>query len=209
MILDNNLNWQKNSAFPNSDWTKSAKYIVEDNSDLANKIINSCPYGFIPVEDKEGNLIDVSPKEQPLETAINNKISQLDKACTETIYSGSDMQLSDGNVYHFTLDMQDQANLTGVALQLGAGVSQVSWHTSDITQPCLFYSSADAQTIINTLTMYKSYHITYFRDLRRYVLSLTSIEDINSIEYGYELPEVAKSDVLKTYEVMMSGGENT
>ena len=208
MILDNNLNWQKNSAFPSSDWTNLAKYIVDDNSDLAQKIINSCPYGFTPVEDKEGNLIDVSPKAEPLEIAISTKISQLDKACTETIYAGSDIQLSDGNVYHFTLDMQDQANLTGVALQLGAGVPEVSWHTSDVMQPCVFYSPADAQTIINTLTMYKSYHITYFRDLRRYVLSLTSADSINNIEYGYTLPESAKSDVLKTYEVMMSGGKN-
>ena len=208
MIIFKNLSWQTRSDKPFEDWTNSAKYVVNDNSDLANKIINSCPYGFTPVEDKDGNLIDVSPKAEPLETTIKNKISQLDKVCTETIYTGTDIQLSDGNVYHFTLDMQDQANLTGVALQLGAGEPEVSWHTSDITQPCVLYSSANAQKIINTLTLYKSYHITYFRDLRIYVLSLTSLEDINNIEYGYILPESAKSDVLKSYEVMMSGGKN-
>ena len=39
MILDNKLNWQKYSEYPNSDWTGEAKYIVDDNSELAQKIV--------------------------------------------------------------------------------------------------------------------------------------------------------------------------
>ena len=79
----------------------------------------------------------------------------------------------------------------------------ISWHQDDVTKPCQFYTAEDAQKIINTLTVFKSYHITYFRDLRIYVNSLENVEDIKAIYYGYILPDEAKSDVLKYYESLI------
>ena len=64
------------------------------------------------------------------------------------------------------------------------------------------------QKIINTLTVFKSYHITYFRDLRIYVNSLENIEDVEAIYYGYTLPDEAKSDVLKYYEGLMTNNKS-
>lgn len=137
-----------------------------------------------------------------------NKISELDNICTDTIYKGTDITLSTGETQHFTLDEQDQANLAGIGLQLGAGAEMISWHQDDVTKPCQFYTAEDAQKIINTLTVFKSYHITYFRDLRIYVNSLENIEDVEVIYYGYALPDEAKSDVLKYYEGLMTNNKS-
>ena len=136
-----------------------------------------------------------------------NKISELDSICTDTIYKGTDITLSTGETQHFTLDEQDQANLAGIGLQLGAGAEIISWHQDDVTKPCQFYTAEDAQKIINTLTVFKSYHITYFRDLRIYVNSLENIEDVEAIYYGYALPDKAKSDVLKYYEGLITNNK--
>ena len=51
--------------------------------------------------------------------------------------------------------------------------------------------------------MFRTYHITYFRDLRIYINSLSDIDSINAIEYGSVIPDEYKSDVLKSIEAQM------
>ena len=140
---------------------------------------------------------------ESLSTAIKNKLEELSDICTKTIYDGLDIQLSDGTTEHFTLEEHDQLNLSDIGLQLLQGAETISWHADDETQHCKFYSSTDANTIISTLTLYKSYHITYFRDLRIYVRSLTDISAVKTIIYGITIPNEYKSEVLKTYEIKM------
>lgn len=64
MVIFNDLSYMTRSDMPDSDWTGEAKYVVEDGSNLANKIL-SCINGFTAVEDESGNLIDVIPNEVP------------------------------------------------------------------------------------------------------------------------------------------------
>lgn len=135
-----------------------------------------------------------------LSNYTTNKINQMDNACKQTIYKGLDITLEDGTIEHFTLDEQDQLNLSGIGLKLLMGAETVAWHEDDETVPCRFYSAADATKIISTLTAWKEYHITYFRDLRIYINSLTTVEEIELIEYGFVLPEEFKSEVLMAYE---------
>lgn len=138
-----------------------------------------------------------------LEETKKTKIEYLDSTCENTIYAGTDVTLSDGSVEHFTLDDKDQLDLSGIGLQLLQGAEQIAWHKDDKTASCKFYSAADGTAIIQTLTMFRTYHITYFRDLRIYVNSLTDIDSVNAIEYGSVIPDEYKSDVLKTIEVQM------
>lgn len=138
----------------------------------------------------------------------SNKINEMDNICKQTIYKGLDITLEDGTVEHFTLDEQDQLNLSGIGLKLLMGAETVAWHEDDETIPCRFYSAADATKIISTLTAWKEYHITYFRDLRIYINSLTTVEEIESIEYGCVLPDEYKSEVLIAYEQQLGIGQN-
>lgn len=138
-----------------------------------------------------------------LEDIKKAKIEYLDSTCENTIYAGTDVTLSDGTVEHFTLDAKDQLDLSGIGLQLLQGAEQIAWHKDDETESCKFYSAADGATIIQTLTIFRTYHITYFRDLRIYVNSLSDANDVNAIEYGSVIPDEYKSDVLKSIETQM------
>ena len=138
-----------------------------------------------------------------LEDVKKAKIEYLDSTCENTIYAGTDVTLTDGSVEHFTLDAKDQLDLSGIGLQLLQGAEQIAWHKDDETESCKFYSAADGATIIQTLTIFRTYHITYFRDLRIYVNSLSDADDVNAIEYGSVIPDEYKSDVLKSIEAQM------
>lgn len=185
---------------PNTNWIGNSHYLVDSNSELATKIKSLHP-NFDFILDDNGNLIDVSVN---ISFIKQNKITEMDNICKQTIYNGIDITLSDGTVEHFTLDEQDQLNLSGLGLELLSGAEQIAWHEDDETVSCRFYSARDAQTIIGSLTTYKSYHITYFRDLRIYINSLTDENMINNISYGDNIPEEFKSEVLKSYEEKMN-----
>ena len=190
---------------PADNWIGDTHYLVDSRNELAKKIRENAPYFDFEL-DENGELIDITPTERPpepettLSEIVTSKIERLDMACKQTIYNGMDIQLSTGETQHFTLDEQDQLNLSGIGLKLLMGATEIAWHEDDKSKACQFYSATDAMTIISSLTVFKEYHITYFRDLRIYVNSLTDIETVNAIDYGFILPEEAKSDVLKSYE---------
>lgn len=185
---------------PNTNWLEdNAYYLVDSGSELAEKVRKYSP-NFEMLTDEAGNLTDVTPCETPLVNIVEAKVNELYDTCTAVIYKGMNITLSDGETRKFTLTEKDQLNLSGIALKILMGTEVVAWHEDDETAPCSWYNKTDALTIIGTLTTYKEYHITYFRDLRIYVKSLTTAAEIEAVTYGFALPENAKSDVLKAYE---------
>lgn len=185
---------------PNTNWLEDESYfLVDSTSELAEKVRKYSP-NFNATINEDGTLTDVMPCATPVAELIDKKVRELNEACTATIYKGMNITLSDGETRKFTLTEKDQLNLSGIALKILMGAETVAWHEDDETAPCSWYNKTDALTIIGTLTTYKEYHITYFRDLRIYVKSLTTAAEIEAITYGFALPESAKSDVLKAYE---------
>ena len=64
MIIFDDLSIQTRSDVPDSDWTGGgAKYVVDDNSELAKRILSYA--AFEPIEDDDGNLTDVIEIELP------------------------------------------------------------------------------------------------------------------------------------------------
>lgn len=174
----------------------TVKLYSDDNMFLTEYMLDDYD---IRIEDNSLSLCNIAT----LEDVKKAKIEYLDSTCENTIYAGTDITLSDGTVEHFTLDAKDQLDLSGIGLQLLQGAEQIAWHKDDETESCKFYSAADGTTIIQTLTIFRTYHITYFRDLRIYVNSLSDANDVNAIEYGSVIPDEYKSDVLKSIEAQM------
>ena len=181
-----------------SDFTdiSDVKLYSDDNMFLTEYMLDDYD---VKIEDNSLSLCNKTT----LEEVKKVKIEHLDSTCENTIYAGTDVTLSNGSVEHFTLDAKDQLDLSGIGLQLLQGAEQIAWHKDDETESCKFYSAADGTTIIQTLTLFRTYHITYFRDLRIYVNSLTDADDVNAIEYGSVIPDEYKSDVLKSIEAQM------
>lgn len=157
----------------------------------------------IPIEPE---IIEEEPNIDPneeitVEFIKNSKLNEISSICNKIIVGGFDVLLSDGETYHFSLTTQDQLNLTTLAAMVQSGETEIPYHADG--ELCKFYSAEDILTIINTVTAFKTYQVTYHNALKLYVESLNTIEEISDIAYGMEIPEDYQSDVLKAISAKM------
>ena len=131
-------------------------------------------------------------------TSINfirsTKIKEMSYTCNKIIERGFDIELQ-GETHHFSLTVQDQLNLITLSSMAAQGIQQIPYHADG--ELCKFYSPEEINAIVNTATMFKTYHTTYYNGLKAYINSLDNIEDISEITYGIDLPEEYQTDVWK------------
>ena len=135
--------------------------------------------------------------EPTLEEVQEAKVAEMNTAQQTVIAAGVDVQLTNGQTERFTLTQYDQQSLMGLQTQVAEGAEAIPWHTSDESEHCKFYSNEDMQKIVETALAYVTYHVTYFRDLRIYIRSLTDKEQVKAITYGVEIPVEYQSEPLK------------
>ena len=135
--------------------------------------------------------------EPTLEEVIESKVVEMNAAQQSVIQMGINVTLTDGTVEHFTLTDHDQTSLMGLQSQVAQGAEQIPWHTSDETEHCKFYINADMALITEAAMAYVTWHVTYFRDLRIYIRSLTTKDEVNAVVYGMDIPEEYQSEPLK------------
>jgi len=144
------------------------------------------------------------PEPPTLEEVQETKVAEMNAAMESAIAYGAEVQLSDGTTERFTLTDRDQISLIG--LQVSAATLTDTqdvdpltfpWHPADESVHCKFYSQEDMQKISSAGFQYVLYHVTYFRDLRIYIRSLTDTESVQAVTYGIALPEAYQSEPLK------------
>lgn len=136
------------------------------------------------------------PQEPTIEELQESKVSEMSLEQQKTIQKGVDVVLTSGEIEHFTLSEHDQTSLIGLQTKVLAGEEQIPWHNSDETEHCKFYSNSDMALITNTAMGYVTWHVTYFRDLRIYIRSLRTKDEIAAVSYGMEIPEEYQSEPL-------------
>lgn len=152
------------------------------------------------MEDVKTRLDKVAPVERYPETIEewkSAKKQEISEACEKIIYDGIDVTLKNGSMEHFSLTEHDQINLFGKQAQLSAGIDQLEYHADG--QPCRYYSVADMQAIIQAAMFHVSYHTTYCNSINMWITGCQTVEDIQEISYGADVPEEYQSDVLKAY----------
>lgn len=137
------------------------------------------------------------PAEPTLEEVQEAKVFEMSTAKQQAIQMGVNVTLSDESVKHFPLMEEDQSELTVLQSRVLAGEDNIPWHTSDEADHCEFYSNADMLLITKTALDYVTWHKTYFRDLRIYIRSLESKEEIEAVNYGMDIPDQYCSKPLK------------
>ena len=135
-----------------------------------------------------------------LEDARKAKYQEIASACEQTIYAGVDVSTSSG-VEHFSLTEKDQLNLFGKKMQLLAGEEKLEYHEDG--HPCKYFSAEDMQNIVNKAMFYVSYYTTYCNALNMWIKNAETLEEVNSIYYGVEIPEAYQNEVLKDLIVKM------
>jgi hypothetical protein len=134
--------------------------------------------------------------EELLAAAVASKKAEISAACEQTIYAGVNVKISTG-WEHFSLTEHDQINLFAKQAQLAAGVEQLEYHADG--QPCRYYSADDMTAIITAAMFHVSYHTTYCNSIYMWLADCKSVEEVQAIYYGADVPEEHQSEVLKAY----------
>ena len=78
------------------------------------------------------------------------------------------------------------------------GATEYPYHAND--DNCRMYSAQDIMTIYATLSTYKTGQTTYHNQLKQYVKTLTTQEEIEAVVYGQELA----GEYLEKYNELMA-----
>ncbi len=125
------------------------------------------------------------------------KRREISTICEQVIYSGINVELSDGEQYHFSLTIKDQINLFGKKDQLKAGKDRIEYHSDG--GPCRYYGAEDMQNIVESSMWHVSYHRTYCNALNMWIAGCENVEEVQEIFYGADVPEKYRNEVLNDY----------
>jgi hypothetical protein len=124
MIILDDFNAQTRSDVPNEDWTNGkAKYVVEDDTPLADKIMAHAP-NFEPVEDENGNLIDIIPLPEPSppnEEQIAELEAEIQMLCAESMPHSLHIQAGTGTDF----DMSEVQRLNNRVTELENQIAEL------------------------------------------------------------------------------------
>lgn len=113
-----------------------------------------------------------------------SKIAELRIMNDQAINNGTTVTLSTGEE-NFTYTLADQSNISEMFMAAVMGATEYSYHQNG--ESCRMFNADDIMTLYGTLSMYKTGLLTYFNQLKNYVGTLTSVEDIQAVTYGQEL----------------------
>lgn len=123
----------------------------------------------------------------PLEVAQADRLAELSAACNAAITAGCDVELSDGSAGHISLTAEDQINLTNAVAAVDGGAEAYPYHLDG--QLCALYQAADILVMGRAATAHKLYHTTYYNHLAAWVRRCETVEEVQAITYGVELPD--------------------
>lgn len=151
----------------------------------------------------ETNGLPEDPYEPTLQELQVSKLSVINLACNVAIVAGCDVPLTDGNVEHFSLSETDQINLSAAVAAVQAGAAAYPYHADG--ELCKLYPADDIVLIGTAATKHKLYHTTYCNHLRAWVQRVETVEELDTIYYGAELPEDLASNMTNIL-IVVSGG---
>lgn len=176
MIIFENLTWQANSDYPDTDYTvdQSAKYVIPDSSYLASIVRQYAPNIEITV-DAEGNVTNVVQFET-LDAVQYSKCQEINTACNFTIKQGVEY-----NGEHFDLTEEDQINILAWSSIAQSG-QPVPYHSSG--NPCRVFTAEEFLGLVSYITAFKTQQLTYCNLLKQQVKEMTDIEAVKAVVYG-------------------------
>ena len=145
-------------------------------------LLNAVAKDWITITD----VIEIVGEDNALSVVMSAKLSEISNACNAVIVNGADIKFGEENV-HFNLSIEDQSNINNLFRVVELGGTEFPYQADGGV--CRIYTAAEiaaiyiaAQTLITTQT-------TYHNELKQYVQTLTSAEEVSAIQYGMTLPE--------------------
>lgn len=156
--------------------------------------ITEAEYNLIRSQITEKTL-DGDANEITVQAARDEKIAEMKTACEETIIKGFDIELSDGLIHHFSLEVVDQLKISKLNDRAMAGIELLPYHADG--EICKYYPKEDIVAIYRMMEYMVEYHTTYFNSLKLYLNNIFNVASILAIKYGDAIPFEYQSDVLK------------
>lgn len=132
----------------------------------------------------ETKLLELNLDSKKLESKKEEKIKECNSICHKMITQGVDINI-DGNIEHFSYNSEDQMNIKEL-FDLSFQTNVPMFYHAD-GQYCKEYTTEQIIEIYTTASANKNHHTTYFNQLKKYINSLQTIEEVDSVMYGQEL----------------------
>lgn len=177
------------------DSSKIVAGFVNIEVDNQSSVVTSCTWN----EEAYQTYLATIP--DPINSEKEKKLNEISEICQTKINEGTDVELTTGTK-HFTYTLADQANVSEMFTALAAGATEYPYHADG--EACEIYNAQDIITIYSTLSMLKTGQITYQNQLKQYVKSLESIEEVQAVVYGQELI----GEYLESYNALMVSAQS-
>ena len=129
----------------------------------------------------------------------DKKVHTLSETCQQTIYDGLSIELPDGTTEHYEYKDLDQTNIKSMFDGVtNLGITEFPYQSEDGS--CRVYSAADIITIYTSLEGLRISQLTYYHQLKEYVTTLATVEEIEAVIYGQPLT----GDYLTHYNDMVA-----
>lgn len=120
-----------------------------------------------------------------LPSARAAKETELSNACNAVIVSGLDIQLPGGTTEHFDYSERDQINMKEMFDAVLMGATMYPYQSEDGS--CRTYTAEEIITIYPALAGNKTAQLTYYHQLKDYIGTLDTVEEIDAVTYGQPL----------------------
>lgn len=134
----------------------------------------------------------------PSQEAVSKKYTEVSAACQQAIYNGFDAEVETGTE-HFSLKDEDQINLQTANEAIKSGAMGYPYHSDG--NLCRLFKADEITTLANAAVQHKLYHTTYCNHLMRWIDRVETVDELNQIYYGADLPD----DLKKNMEQVMAG----
>ena len=144
-------------------------------------------------------LINILPKEIPVDTKQlkQTKVNALSETCEQTIYSGLELELSEGTE-RFEYKDKDQTNIKAMFDAVILGAQKYPYQSED--GKCRVFTAQDIITLYTSLEGLRTAQLTYYHQLKDLVNTLETAEEINAVTYGQPL----EGEYLQHYNEMLA-----
>lgn len=199
---------QIGDAFYNDSWMKDSVIQLGEDAEAQIEAISEEEYKLLvealASDTPEEAVAQVYAKPEPepepeptdfakstVDVVRQNKLREVSLACQKAITDGFDLALSDGKVHHFSLTVEDQANLNDACIRVMRGDEQIMYHADG--EEATVFTAHQMQEIINAADKHKTYHIVYHNSMKTWINALRRATTIAAVKYGDEIPQKYRS----------------
>lgn len=145
-------------------------------------LLNAVAKDWITITD----VIEIVGEDNALSVVMSAKLSEISNACNAVIVNGVDIKFGEETV-HFNLSIEDQSNINNLFRVVELGGTEYPYQADGGV--CRIYTAAEIAAIYIAAQTFITTQTTYHNELKQYVQTLTSAEEVSAIQYGMTLPE--------------------